>query len=310
MLRSEYIIDVLNLSKTFKSVRAVDDISFQIKLGEIVGFIGPNGSGKTTTIQMLCGLLKPTSGEGYCLGYDIKSESKKIKSQVGYMSQDFSLYNDLTVYQNLDIFARLYGIRNRSKIINNKIEQFGLGPYRNLITRSLSGGWKQKLSLAASMIHNPILMLLDEPTAAIDLKSRREFWELIYNLSQEGVTIILSTHDLEEIEFCKRIIYMSYGQIVIDSSISEIVEKVELITWKVTGPNLILLSEQLKVLPGVDQVIVYYNSLHISGTNFEVISKEIEPYQELTRYHWNRIPPSLEDIFIWLTSKTDTTHER
>lgn len=303
MVSSKYVIEVRGLTKKFKDVTAVDNISFNVGLGEIVGFLGPNGSGKTTTIRMLCGLLKPTKGKGQCLGYDIKKESKEIKSHIGYMSQAFSLYNDLTVYQNLDLLARLYGISKRRRSIKNRMQQFEIEPFRDRLVRTLSGGQKQRVALAAAVIHNPILMLLDEPTSAVDPKSRRDFWKAIYNLSQEGITILLSTHNMDEVQYCKRIIYMSNGRIMLDSTVPEMMKTIPLHTWRVSGPNLILLSEQLKVLPGVEQITLYNTNLHVSGSDLPEILQAIAPYQNLKIYKWEQISPNMNDIFMWLTSK-------
>lgn len=303
MISTKYVIEVHGLTKKFKDVTAVDNISFKVKLGEIVGFLGPNGSGKTTTIRMLCGLLKPTKGKGQCLGYDIKKQSKEIKSHIGYMSQAFSLYNDLTVYQNLDLLARLYGVSKRRKAIKNRMLQFEIETFKDRLVGTLSGGQKQRVSLAAAVIHNPILMLLDEPTAAVDPKSRRDFWKAIYNLSQEGIAVLLSTHNMDEVQYCKRIIYMSNGRIMLDSTVSEMIEKIQLYTWKVTGPNLILLSEQLKILPGVEQVTLYNTNLHVCSADLTGLLNAIAPYQKLERYSWEQISPDMNDIFMWLTGK-------
>lgn len=218
-------IDVQHLSKSFKSRTAVNNISLQINRGEIFGFLGPNGSGKTTTIRMLCGLLTPDEGKGHCLGYDIVKQSREIKAEVGYMPQYFSLYEELTVWENLDFTARIYSIDNRRIAINNMIQKMGFSDRKNQLTGSLSGGWKQRLSLAAALLHKPQLLLLDEPTAGVDPEARRVFWDLIHDLSKEGITSLVSTHYMDEAERCHRLAYIAYGNLLIQGNAAEIIIK-------------------------------------------------------------------------------------
>lgn len=218
-------IDVQHLSKSFKSRAAVNNISLQINRGEIFGFLGPNGSGKTTTIRMLCGLLTPDEGKGHCLGYDIVKQSREIKAEVGYMPQHFSLYEELTVWENLDFTARIYSIDNRRIAINNMIQKMGFSDRKNQLTGSLSGGWKQRLSLAAALLHKPQLLLLDEPTAGVDPEARRVFWDLIHDLSKEGITSLVSTHYMDEAERCHRLAYIAYGNLLIQGNAAEIIIK-------------------------------------------------------------------------------------
>ncbi len=298
------MIDVQNLSKSFHKQPAVLNVSLQVPSGIIYGFLGPNGTGKTTTIRMLCGLLTPDSGTGHCLGYDILKESREIKSHVGYMPQYFSLYKDLTVLENLDLRGKLYGLTRRKKSIEKVMDQLELGPRRNQVSGTLSGGWKQRLSLAAALLHNPLLLLLDEPTAGVDPISRRNFWELINRLSVEGVTALLSSHNMDEVERCHQIAYMAYGKLIMSGTVTEIIQQVDLITYEVTGPNLPLLTRQLEVIPGIDLVSTYYDVLHICGTDVESLEKAIAPFKKHPQYRWDLIDTRLEDVFIWLVSQT------
>jgi ABC-2 type transport system ATP-binding protein len=295
------VINVVNLHKKFDDFVAVQDISIQVKRGDIVGFLGPNGSGKTTTIRMLCGLLTPTGGSGTCLGYNIRTESGAIKKLLGYVPQHFSLYKSLTVYENILFMSELYGVTNRQEKTINMMDKLNLLPQRNKLSGSLSGGWKQRLSLACALIHDPFLLLLDEPTASEDPKSRRDFWEIIHNLSAEGTTILLSSHNMNEMERCHRIIYVCNGRILMSGTIKEIIAFVNLTTWEVYGPNLVLLAKQLESTPGIDQVITFFNTLHVSSKNHEALKEGITPYQNTGIYVWKQIETTLEDVFIWLS---------
>jgi ABC-2 type transport system ATP-binding protein len=296
------IIDVNNLNKNFDGKPAVIDFSFKVNQGEICGFLGPNGSGKTTTLRMLCGLLKPDSGTGHCLGFDILRDSYEIKKQIGYMTQSFSLYGDLTAYENLDLIARVYNIKNRKIKIEENIESFNLINRRNQLAGEMSGGWKQRLALAGCMLHDPKLLLLDEPTAGVDPKARRDFWDNLLTLSMRGITTLVSTHYMDEAERCTKLVYIAFGHSLIEGTISEIIEKSKLTTWLVTGDNLISFAEQLKKLPGVDQVAFFGNKLHVSGKNEALLNQTI---YSIKNYHWQKISASLEDTFINLVETTE-----
>jgi ABC-2 type transport system ATP-binding protein len=302
MNNKSIIIDVNNLNKSFDGKPAVIDFSLKVSQGEICGFLGPNGSGKTTTLRMLCGLLKPDSGSGQCLGFDILRDSYEIKKQVGYMTQSFSLYNDLTAYENLDLIARVYGIKNRKEKIAENLHTYNLEDRRNQLAGELSGGWKQRLALAGCMLHEPKLLLLDEPTAGVDPKARRDFWDNLLILSMSGITTLVSTHYMDEAERCTKLVYIAYGHLLIEGTINEIIEKSKLSTWLVTGDNLITLADQLKKMPGVDQVAFFGNKLHVSGKNEALLKQTISSFNN---YNWQEISASLEDTFISLVEKAE-----
>ncbi len=304
MTQEEYIIDVKDLNKNFGGKPAVVNASLRVKKGEIFGFLGPNGSGKTTTIRMLCGLLKPDAGSGQCLGYDVIKDSLDIKRHVGYMTQRFSLYEDLSVYENLDFIAQLYGMKNRKKIVLQSIEDLGLSDRRTQLAGTLSGGWKQRLALSAALIHKPQLLLLDEPTAGVDPKARRDFWDQIHHLAKQGITTLVSTHYMDEAERCTRLAYIAYGHMLIQGTSEHIIQESKLNTWKVTGEHLVSLSEKLEKLPGIEQVAAFGTALHVSGTNESLLTQSISSFQT-SEYHWQKISPNLEDVFISLVGSTE-----
>ena len=231
-------IEVRGLSKSFGGREVVHDLSMQVKRGSIYGFLGPNGSGKTTTIRMLCGLLTPDSGEGFCLGYDIRRDADKIKRQVGYMTQRFSLYQDLSVRENLEFVARLYGLSDARGAARDMIERIGLKGREEQLAGELSGGWKQRLALGACTLPNPQLLLLDEPTAGVDPKARRDFWNEIHALAAEGLTVLVSTHYMDEAERCHEIAYIAYGHLLAHGTVDEVIAKSALSTYTVTGDDL------------------------------------------------------------------------
>jgi ABC-2 type transport system ATP-binding protein len=266
--------------------------------GEICGFLGPNGSGKTTFIRMLCGLLQPDAGQGVCLGYDLMREAQKIKPQIGYMSQRFSLYEDLSVRENLDFIARIYRINQRSQSVTQIIAEMNLTPFTNQLAGTLSGGWKQRLALASCLLHKPQLMLLDEPTAGVDPKARRDFWDDIYRLAAAGISTLISTHYMDEAERCHRLAYLAYGDLLATGTAEEIIANSGLSTWTVNGKAVHLLAEKLKLLKDVDQVVTFGNTLHVSGRNAAGLAESLKPFLQSTDYRWEKTDTNLEEVFI------------
>ena len=295
----ELAIDVQGMTKRFGDRTVVDHIDLQVRSGEIFGFLGPNGSGKTTFIRMLCGLLRADDGSGTCLGYDVIRESDAIKRQVGYMTQRFSFYEDLSVWENLDFVARMYGLPQRREEVRQTIDRLGFAGREGQLAGQLSGGWKQRLALAACLIHRPLLLLLDEPTAGVDPKARRDFWDQIHQLAGQGLTFLITTHYMDEAERCHRVAYIFNGRLLVRGTVNEVIEHARLTTWAVSGPNLSPLAERLRALPAVQQVVSFGNSLHVSGTDSTALERVIAPFR--TRdYEWRRIASGLEDVFIHL----------
>jgi ABC-2 type transport system ATP-binding protein len=303
MSAADVAIDVHGLTKSFNGRVVVRDLSLQVKRGSIYGFLGPNGSGKTTTIRMLCGLLTPDKGEGTCLGYDIRTEADKIKLQVGYMTQRFSLYQDLSVRENLEFVARLYGLPNAAAAAGAMIGRLGLQGREAQLAGSLSGGWKQRLALGACTLPNPQLLLLDEPTAGVDPKARREFWNEIHELAAHGLTVLVSTHYMDEAERCHEIAYIAYGELLVHGTVEEVIAQSALVTYTVTGKGLAKLASELEAKLGVDMVAPFGNSLHVSGRDARALEAAIEPYRHDPDLHWERAEPSLEDVFIELMTR-------
>ena len=304
-MSGDVAIDVRGLAKSFGGHRVVYDLTLQVKRGEIFGFLGPNGSGKTTSIRMLCGLLIPDAGEGRCLEYDVIRQTGQIKREVGYMTQRFSLYEDLSVQENLDFVARIYGVHNRLQVVNTALERLGLTDRRAQLAGTLSGGWKQRLALAATTLHNPKLLLLDEPTAGVDPKARRDFWLAIHQLAAEGITVLVSTHYMDEAERCHRLAYLSFGKILTQGTPSQVAAGSGLTTWIVTGSALMQLAETLQGLPGVAQVVPFGGALHVSGNDAQALDDALAPYQARMDITWTRAQPSLEDVFIQLVSQAE-----
>lgn len=293
------IIDVKGLCKSFNSIKAVKNLTLKIKPATIFGFLGPNGCGKTTSLRLLCGLIKPDSGHGYCLGLDLLNvhEIKKIQAQVGYMPQKFSLYRNLTVYENLDFIGRIYNLKQRKQRLKEIIEIFSFHNRQNQLTRTLSGGWQQRLSLAAAIFHSPRLLLLDEPTSGIDPQSRILIWEFIQHLSKNGVTILVSTHHMDEAERCHELAYMANGKILIHGSVNEVISSTHLHTFRITGQNLAALVSQLKLYGTEIQIIEKGHELRISTLNPQFLQKILEELP--TGYEVKEIETSLEDVFIF-----------
>src|SRR5215469_3712390 len=283
---SDIAIDVEGLTKSFEGREVVHDLSMQVKRGTIFGFLGPNGSGKTTTIRMLCGLLTPDSGHGTCLGFDIRTDTDKIKRHVGYMTQRFSLYQDLSVRENLEFIGRVYGLPEPRRAARAMIERLGLGGREEQIAGSLSGGWKQRLALGACTLPNPQLLLLDEPTAGVDPKARREFWSEIHALAEEGLTVLVSTHYMDEAERCHEIAYIAYGELLARGTVEEVIAHAGLVTYIVSGEHAASLAHELQDKPGVDMVAPFGSSLHISGRDGEALERAIAPYKSDPSLTW------------------------
>lgn len=299
-MHNGYAIHVTGLTKRFGGRAVVKGLSLQVREGEIYGFLGPNGSGKTTSIRMLCGLLTPDEGSGTCLGYDVLRQTAEIKRHVGYMTQRFSLYEDLTIRENLDFVARMYGMANRRAAVDRALEDLGLAQRSRQLAGTLSGGWKQRLALAACMLHAPRLLLLDEPTAGVDPKARRDFWEQIHRLAAQGITVLVSTHYMDEAERCHWLAYLAYGSLLAQGTPSELVAASGLTTWSAEGEDVYALAERLRGLPGVAQVVPFGNALHVSGTDAEALARSIAPLRDDPRYRWSLTQPGLEDVFIQL----------
>ncbi|GIQ78549.1 ABC transporter ATP-binding protein [Bradyrhizobium sp. ma5] len=301
---SPIAIDVKGLTKSFNGREVVHDLSMQVKRGSIYGFLGPNGSGKTTTIRILCGLLTPDSGEGTCLGYDIRRDADKIKRKVGYMTQRFSLYQDLSVRENLEFVARLYGMPDARGAAADMIARIGLKGREEQLAANLSGGWKQRLALGACTLPNPQLLLLDEPTAGVDPKARRDFWNEIHALAAEGLTVLVSTHYMDEAERCHEIAYIAYGHLLAHGTVDEVIAASALSTWTVTGEDFNGLMAELSGKPGVDMVAPFGTSLHVSGRDKAALEAAIAPYRGNSKWRWQPSEPSLEDVFIDLMGRS------
>jgi ABC-2 type transport system ATP-binding protein len=295
----EFAIDVTGVTKRFGGRTVVNGIDLQVRRGEIYGFLGPNGSGKTTFIRMLCGLLTPDGGSGTCLGHDILSEQSLIKREVGYMTQRFSYYEDLSIRENLDFIARIYGLPGRAEAVQRSLERLGLENRSSQLAGELSGGWKQRLALAACLIHAPRLLLLDEPTAGVDPKARREFWDEIHGLSAQGITILVTTHYMDEAERCHRIACLAYGNLLVRGTVDEVIHSAGLATWSVEGGDLAELAAALRGRPGVEQVVPFGNTIHVSGHDAAVLEATLAQACGTARRR-TRIESGLEDVFIGL----------
>lgn len=298
---NEYAIDVEGLNKSFGGKPAVIDLSLKVKRGEIFGFLGPNGSGKTTTIRMLCGLMTPDSGKGVCLGYNILTQSPMIKKLVGYVPQTFSLYQDLTVRENLEFIARVYKEPDFEKRTEEIMNNLGLNRYANIYSGRLSGGWKQRLSLGAALIHDPKLLLLDEPTAGIDPKARREFWNYISHLTARGLTVLVSTHYMDEAERCNRLAYIVNGRLMAEGTINEIIQSSGLKTFAASHGNLTQLAKELQSNSTIDQVVLMGNELRICSKDKKLLEAVAQRYPA---YTWREVGTSLEEVFIYLVNES------
>jgi len=298
---TDLAISVRGLSKSFDRKTVVQDFGIDVERGAIYGFLGPNGSGKTTTIRMLCGLLRPDAGSGTCLGFDVIRETAAIKRRVGYMTQRFSLYEDLSIRENLDFVARIYGVRKPRQVVRETLDRLGLTSRQRQLAGHLSGGWKQRLALAASVMHKPELLLLDEPTAGVDPSARREFWDNIHELAETGVTVLVSTHYMDEAERCHRIAYLAYGHLLARGTVAEVVASSGLSTWVVEGaPN--GLAVEMRGMPGVDSVAAFGRRLHVSGRDGARLAGAMTAIQQRGLAAHETVP-SLEDVFIRLMSE-------
>jgi len=299
MSAPEFAIDVAGVTKKFDGKTVVNAIDLQVRRGEIYGFLGPNGSGKTTFIRMLCGLLTPDAGRGTCLGYDVRTQQADIKRHVGYMTQRFSYYEDLSIRENLDFIARIYNVPDREAAVQHSLERLGLQGRSRQLAGQLSGGWKQRLALAACLIHSPQLLLLDEPTAGVDPKARREFWDEIHQLAAEGLTVLITTHYMDEAERCHRLAYLAYGSLLARGTLEEVLADAQLTTWTVAGPDLRTLAAALRGRDGVEQVVAFGNLLHVSGRDAARLDASIAAVSD-PRHQWPKVRSGLEDVFISL----------
>jgi len=298
-LEKDLAIDVTGVTKRFGDKTVVDAIDLSVRRGEIYGFLGPNGSGKTTFIRMLCGLLTPDAGTGTCLGFDVRTQQAEIKRHVGYMTQKFSYYEDLSIRENLDFVARIYAVPDRATAVQRSLERLGLTHRSHQLAGQLSGGWKQRLALAACLIHEPKLLLLDEPTAGVDPKARREFWDEIHQLAAGGLTVLITTHYMDEAERCHRLAYLAYGHLLTRGTLADVLAAANLTTWRVTGPDLLNLATTLRRQAGVEQVVAFGNTLHVSSRDPAHLSAAIATVRD-PRHDWQPIASGLEDVFISL----------
>jgi ABC-2 type transport system ATP-binding protein len=296
----ELAIDVQGLTKRFGDKTVVDHFSMQVPKGAIYGFLGPNGSGKTTTIRMICGLLTPDEGRGTVLGMDIATDADRIKREVGYMTQKFSLYEDLSIEENLDFVARMYEIPDRKRRVTAALDNLGLTERRKQLAGTLSGGWKQRLALAACLIHEPKLLLLDEPTAGVDPGARRDFWDHIHDLAHQGITVLVSTHYMDEAERCHALAYIAYGKLLAHGTIREVIDQAKLATWEIEGEDLMDVASELRALPGVEMVAPFGNALHMSGTDRAALERAVTTVAKHEGLAAREVEPSLEDVFIHL----------
>ena len=305
---AEVVIDVRGLTKRYAGKTVVDGLDMTVRRGEIFGFLGPNGSGKTTSIRMLCGLLTPDAGTGRTLGHDIVTGSALIKLQVGYMTQRFGLYEDLSIRENLDFIARMYGMDRRRERVDAALERLSLAARQGQLAGSLSGGWKQRVALAACMLHEPALLLLDEPTAGVDPQARRSFWEEIHALSEQGITVLVSTHYMDEAERCHRLAYIAAGRLLASGTPAELVANSGLHTWDAHGPNAAALASRLEALPGVELVTRFGNAIHVSGRDPQALQAAVAQFS--TAAQWQALPATLEDVFIFLMRAADATPQQ
>ncbi|WP_300577717.1 ABC transporter ATP-binding protein [Phenylobacterium sp.] len=292
-------IDVRDLNKRFGDKHVVQNVSMTLEQGRICGFLGPNGSGKTTTLRLLCGLLTPDSGEGRCLGFDIRRQADQIKRRTGYMTQKFSLYEDLTLAENLAFAAQIHGLSGRKGRVAAALARLGLENRAGQLAGTLSGGWKQRLALAVATLHEPQLLLLDEPTAGVDPQARRTFWDEIHALAAAGLTVLVSTHYMDEAERCHEIAYISYGRLIARGAVEAVIADAGLVTWRAEGRDLEAAAAALRQAPGVETVAPFGAAVHVSGSDPHALEAAIAPWRS-PDIRWRQVTPTLEDVFIRL----------
>ncbi|MFC0141907.1 ABC transporter ATP-binding protein [Erwinia mallotivora] len=301
---AQFCIDVRDLNKHFANRHAVKDFSLQIKKGEIYGFLGPNGSGKTTSIRMMCGLLTPDSGSGQCLGMDIFTQREAIKRRIGYMTQHFSMWGSLSIRENLMFIARLHNLKQRQKQVEQTLDELGLLARQHQLARELSGGWKQRMALAACLLHQPDVLFLDEPTAGVDPKARREFWQTLHQLSVRGISILVSTHYMDEAERCHKVAYLSNGTLLANGTIESIIEAQQLTTMQIRGKELGTLESRLQRFPQIAQTVIFGNALYVTARDEQqllMVFSQVLPQG----YDCNKVATNLEDAFTWLMKQHD-----
>ena len=294
-------IAVRGLTKRFGGRTVVDSVDLTVQPGRICGFLGPNGSGKTTTLRMICGLLIPDGGEGEVLGLDLARQRRAIKHQIGYMTQKFGLFSDLSIAENLEFIARVYGLDNRKARVDAALEQLGLASRATQLAGKLSGGWKQRLALAAAVLHEPKILLLDEPTAGVDPQARREFWDQIHALARDGMTVLVSTHYMDEAERCHEIAYIAYGVMLARGTIDEVIAGSGLKALLGEGPGADRISAEIEGREGVEMAAPFGTTLHVCGPDLAALKRAVAPWADKVRFRESE--PTLEDVFIHLMKR-------
>ena len=291
-------IAVRGLTKRFGARTVVDHVDLTVQPGRICGFLGPNGSGKTTTLRMICGLLIPDEGEGEVLGLDLATKRRAIKHQIGYMTQKFGLFSDLSIAENLEFIARVYRLDNRKARVDAALERLGLASRSAQLAGKLSGGWKQRLALAAAVLHDPKILLLDEPTAGVDPQARREFWDQIHGLARDGMTVLVSTHYMDEAERCHEIAYIAYGVMLARGTIDEVIAGSGLKALQGEGPGADRLAAEIEARAGVEMAAPFGTMLHVCGPDLARLRQAVAPWADQVRF--TEAEPTLEDVFIHL----------
>ncbi len=305
---SDICIEVSKLNKHFGSNHAVKDFSLTVRKGEIYGFLGPNGSGKTTSIRMMCGLITPDSGSGHCLDMDIFTQRAQIKRHIGYMTQHFSMWGNLSIRENLLFITRIYNLDKGKARVDQTLDELGLTSRQHQLAKFLSGGWKQRMALAACTLHQPSLLFLDEPTAGVDPKARREFWQILHHLSDRGISILVSTHYMDEAERCHKVAYLSYGNLLANGSVRSIIQEQNLTTVKISGKKLTELENELLKMPGIEQTVIFGNSLFVTAED-ETVLNPILSQAVTSDYDVCKVETTLEDAFTWLMKNNAKKNE-